>query len=1194
MVSNFNIQGDNLTKNSKANGKPDNNNDHGFQYINFGEDDQMEIQGFVISKLKCNICVILYLLTMGILRLIFHWYPVLHLKATHRKCDLKVAEELLIRDIYNGKTSTHFVKKIISLSSDSLEGNYAPNIKKLLKFGLTDGNTREKYQIRVVNCKKLTYVWDEDKETFIKLAGLENGISRAGLHQFKGQSSEEQIRKRIVYGNNEIVTPEQTVMQLLILEALTPFYMFQLFSLLVWLAEQYYYYSVAIVIMSVFGISTSILQTRKNQKNLKGTVNFTSMVTVRREDGIFEETSTTCLVPGDVVVIPSQGCEMHCDAVLLNGNCIVNESMLTGESVPITKTPLDYHEMPYSLKEDVNHTLFCGTKVIQTRSHENGKVLAVVIRTGFLTTKGELVRSILYPPPADFKFDRDSYKYIAILAGIAVLGVIYTVVSKSSRQIDPADIAIKALDIITIVIPPALPAAMTVGKLFALHRLKLSKIFCINSRVINVSGSVNCICFDKTGTLTEDALDMWGVVPVVEKCIENPIRNVEVLTSSADLFRGMATCHSLTVIEGKIGGDPLDVKMFESTGWIFEDNHLPGKSYGDFVPAYIVRTSQMKENGTIDEIGIVKQYHFSSTLQRMSVITKSPGRGQFEVFCKGSPEKVISLSNKDSVPEGIYRTLNKYTEQGYRVIGLASKQLPQHLLYKSISKCHRDDVEKDLGFLGLLVFENRLKPQSEGVIKVLKDARLKVIMITGDNIQTAVTVARECHIIDESCTAIEIYAEEPTKQKSAIINYLALKKPSTQSYTNGKVKDIESTGENNRKYNFVVSGQSWSNVVKYFPELIPKIMIKGAVFARMSGAQKAQLVEYLKNLGYYVAMCGDGANDCGALKAAHVGISLSEAESSVASPFTSKEANISCAPKIIKEGRAALVTSFGVFQMMICYSLTEFTSVMILYAIDTNLSSMQFLFIDVCLVLNFAATFGRTQANTKLAKTPPRTSLLSFVPLCSITLFMLLAAGSQLFSYHYIQTFEWFHSFEYDPSESGITTFAPSFENYAVYCTSMFQYIIMAITFSKGKPYRKNIFTNLIFIFCLLSMTIICGYMTLFSADWFAEVMELQMPTEMDGRWMCIYVSLVTFAACYIVQCFLVEVVLEKWIEPAFSKCSKNRKEHVDVAKELRNDPLWPPTSRESLKFIKINEKMNGVDNVGFVESDGEFKCVKL
>lgn len=84
-------------------------------------------------------------------------------------------------------------------------------------------------------------------------------------------------------------------------------------------------------------------------------------------------------------------------------------------------------------------------------------------------------------------------------------------------------------------------------------------------------------------------------------------------------------------------------------------------------------------------------------------------------------------------------------------------------------------------------------------------------------------------------------------------------------------------------------------------------------------------------VGYYVAMCGDGANDCGALKAAHAGISLSEAEASVASPFTSKVADISCIPALIKEGRAALVTSFGVFKFIAGYSLTQFTSVIILY-----------------------------------------------------------------------------------------------------------------------------------------------------------------------------------------------------------------------------------------------------------------------
>ena len=104
--------------------------------------------------------------------------------------------------------------------------------------------------------------------------------------------------------------------------------------------------------------------------------------------------------------------------------------------------------------------------------------------------------------------------------------------------------------------------------------------------------------------------------------------------------------------------------------------------------------------------------------------------------------------------------------------------------------------------------------------------------------------------------------------------------------------------------------------------------------------------------GYYVAMCGDGANDCGALKAAHSGISLSEAEASVASPFTSKIANIECVPQLIREGRAALVTSFGVFKFIAGYSLVQFTSVLLLYYVSNATPISLFLIIVLCRQIN--------------------------------------------------------------------------------------------------------------------------------------------------------------------------------------------------------------------------------------------------
>ena len=108
---------------------------------------------------------------------------------------------------------------------------------------------------------------------------------------------------------------------------------------------------------------------------------------------------------------------MSCDAVLISGTCIVNESMLTGESVPVTKSALPHHDLDaeaeaetYDPEVHKRHTLFAGTTVIQTRFYGQSVVKAVVTSTGFQTAKGDLVRSILYPKPMGFKFYRDSIR----------------------------------------------------------------------------------------------------------------------------------------------------------------------------------------------------------------------------------------------------------------------------------------------------------------------------------------------------------------------------------------------------------------------------------------------------------------------------------------------------------------------------------------------------------------------------------------------------------------------------------------------------------------------------------------------------------------------------------------------------------------------------------------------------------------
>merc|ERR1719483_172359 len=112
----------------------------------------------------------------------------------------------------------------------------------------------------------------------------------------------------------------------------------------------------------------------------------------------------------------------------------------------------------------------------------------MVLRTGFSTSKGELVRSIMFPKPVDFKFERQSYYFILVLVFIAAMGFVYTIVIMVNRGSPSSDIALKTLDLITICVPPALPAALSCGILFSQRRLKEKLVYCISPRGINLCG----------------------------------------------------------------------------------------------------------------------------------------------------------------------------------------------------------------------------------------------------------------------------------------------------------------------------------------------------------------------------------------------------------------------------------------------------------------------------------------------------------------------------------------------------------------------------------------------------------------------------------------------------------------------------------------------------------------------------------
>jgi cation-transporting ATPase 13A3/4/5 len=381
--------------------------------------------------------------------------------------------------------------------------------------------------------------------------------------------------------------------------------------------------------------------------------------------------------------------------------------------------------------------------VVQTRNYDKSSatssgVLALVVRTGFSTSKGDLVKSILFPKPMDFKFYEDSLRFIGFLFLVAICGMAYGVTVLYQSGVAIEELIIRALDIVTIVVPPALPAAMTVGTVYAQSRLKKKSIFCISPPRIPIGGKLKLICFDKTGTLTEDGLDVYSVVEMDSlneiRHFKQPLENLSDLGDS-HFLRGLASCHSLSIYNGQLTGDPLDIKMFESTQWQFIDEHLTSETSKFEQMTPIVKQQDL-------EIAIVKQFTFSSAFLRMSVLCKSLDSNNFDVYTKGAPEKILELCKAESVPENFEQLLKSYTSNGYRVIALAGKSLDASLTWLEACRLSRDSCESDLNFYGFLIMQNAIKPETTPIINELHNAGLRTVMVTGDNLLTALLLPK--------------------------------------------------------------------------------------------------------------------------------------------------------------------------------------------------------------------------------------------------------------------------------------------------------------------------------------------------------------------------------------------------------------------------------------------------------------------
>ncbi|GIY70495.1 hypothetical protein CDAR_492031 [Caerostris darwini] len=1119
--------------------------DKNLQTLDGGQN--LKIQGFRVSYWKQALTYIGVVLSCGVLWVVLSLRWRFYMHCTHTACSPEEADQVLLIDTYGQE----FISRV-----------ERPKAKSSL-------------QLPFFYYKKIKYSWNEREKKFINVKGLEIQTCSELESLTEGLGSKEAHKRLRFYGPNTIKIEVTPVITLILREIRSPFYMYQSFIVIIWFLQLYYQFGICIIILSVISVSATVWETRKQTKSLRNAVRSESIATVLR-DGKEVQVSSKDLVPGDVLVLSQSPFVMFCDAVLLCGNCVVNESMLTGESIPITKIPItDDSSSPFDVQTNKRNILSCGTEVLLSRSTDTSGVRAIVFRTGFSTAKGELVRSILFPKPVALKLYSDLLKCMLIFFILGTVPVIYTAVVCAELDAYSWDGVLYVLNVITFFVPPSLPAVLTSINEQAQRRLRKQGIYCLNSRYINFAGGLDVVCFDKTGTLTEDSLDILAVVPARDKKFELAVMNPAQI-SSENMVKAMTTCHSLARIDEELRGYDLDIKMFRLTEWELQEP-TPGENVPfEYVPPRIVFQKHFNEKKP--SIAIVRIFPFESSLKRMSVITQTEGGSSFEVFLKGAPELVVSLCQKETVPEDVTQVLEYYSSQGYRIIAAAYKSLQEITSWKEVQKLQRDYLERELHFLGFIVLENKLKAETIPALDTLKAANIRSVMVTGDNLLTAITVGKKCGIVEECDSVVIIKANMLSNSKQNCKSNLKvsykyancpLSKTGVLQMTNScHLEEICIPVVFGKQCHVALEGEAFNLLRMYNPELLEKVVLKGAIFARMLPEHKLHLIECFQNLGYHVGMCGDGANDCGALKTAHTGVSLSLAEASVAAPFTSTQQNVQCIPTLIREGRATLVSTFDSFRYMVCYSFTFLLAVLFLFWDGQRPSDGAYVTIDIVLNLAPPFLFGATTACQSLSKKQPCRSILSFVPSFSVVSFMLIQVAVHSFALNYCVQQPWYEPFTFDRENA----FAPnaSYAGTTILTTNMMAYVTGATIFASGPPYRNTFFSNKLYVAVLVAEFLLVTYLTVSPPQFMVDFLNFKRAPVSAFHLKLYALTLGVLAFCFIYEKYFIQRFLGRHVVPAVRKW----RGPVRKYEKLKQKPFhenWPPLSQRAKTGTEIS-----------------------
>ncbi|KAG6779409.1 hypothetical protein NC652_011416 [Populus alba x Populus x berolinensis] len=719
--------------------------------------------------------------------------------------------------------------------------------------------------------RKQWFIYSKENETFCKLP---YPTKETFGHYLKstGHGSEAKVAAATEkWGRNVFEYPQPTFQKLLKEQCMEPFFVFQVFCVGLWCLDEYWYYSLFTLFMLFMFESTMAKSRLKTLSELRRVRVDTQTIMVHR-CGKWVKLSGTDLLPGDVVSIGRSSGQhgedksVPADMLLLAGSAILNEAILTGESTPQWKVSITGRGMEEKLsaKRDKNHVLFGGTKILQHTPDKNfplrapdGGCLAVVLRTGFETSQGKLMRTILFSTERVTANSWESGLFILFLVVFAVIAAGY--VLKKGLE-DPTrskyKLFLSCSLIITSVIPPELPMELSIAVNTSLIALARRGIFCTEPFRIPFAGKVDICCFDKTGTLTSDDMEFRGVVGLTESAdLESDMTKVPVRTAEI-----LASCHALVFVDNKLVGDPLEKAALAGIDWSYKSDE-----------------KAMPKKGGGNAVQIVQRHHFASHLKRMAVVVRT--QEEFLAFVKGAPETI--QDRLIDLPPSYVDTYKKYTRQGSRVLALAFKYLPDMTVSEARS-LDRDVVETGLAFAGFAVFNCPIREDSASVLSELKNSSHDLVMITGDQALTACHVASQVHIISKPALILG-----PSRSGEGY-EWISPDEMEKISYGDKGAEELSETHDLCIGGDCIDMLQQSSAVLQVIPYV--------KVFARVAPEQKELILTTFKTVGRVTLMCGDGTNDVGALKQAHVGVALLNAvpptKSGNSSSETPKDGNL--------------------------------------------------------------------------------------------------------------------------------------------------------------------------------------------------------------------------------------------------------------------------------------------------------------